>query len=286
MRRLGFGVMRLLFVLLIGGMLGAALVRMAPGLDSDEEQLDSRLSHASMQALMRPSDADGGLAHYYLRYLNKLLHGDLGYSKTLNEPVKQLLVERLPETARSVVEGLLLAWTLGLALAIASVLARNRAFKLFASTCAGIVLCMPAAMLALFFVLARAPGRLVIGLIVFPRVFHYAGNLLEQSFSRPHVLQARARGLSTIRVVLAHIVLPVLPQILAVVGISISMAFAAAIPVEVICDTPGIGQLAWKAAMGRDFNLLVNLTMVITAITLIANAGSGLLWMQQRVGAA
>src|SRR5437899_7909220 len=31
-----------------------------------------------------------------------------------------------------------------------------------------------------------------------------------------------------------------------------SMAFGAAIPIEVICDSPGIGKLAWQAALGRE----------------------------------
>jgi ABC-type dipeptide/oligopeptide/nickel transport system permease component len=54
------------------------------------------------------------------------------------------------------------------------------------------------------------------------------------------------------------------------------MAFAAAIPVEVVCDLPGIGQLAWKAALSRDLGLLVNLTMVVTVITLAANSAAEL----------
>jgi ABC-type dipeptide/oligopeptide/nickel transport system permease component len=51
------------------------------------------------------------------------------------------------------------------------------------------------------------------------------------------------------------------------------MALAASIPVEVLCDLPGIGQLAWKAALSRDLALLVDLTMLVTLVTLVANAG-------------
>ena len=65
-------------------------------------------------------------------------------------------------------------------------------------------------------------------------------------------------------------ILPVAgPQLLALAGVSVSLAFAATIPVEVLCDLPGIGQLAWKAALSRDLVLLVNLTMIVTLITLI-----------------
>jgi peptide/nickel transport system permease protein len=60
-------------------------------------------------------------------------------------------------------------------------------------------------------------------------------------------------------------------------GVSVSLALAAAIPVEVLCDLPGIGQLAWKAALGRDLCLLVDLTMIVTLLTLLANSASDLL---------
>ena len=75
------------------------------------------------------------------------------------------------------------------------------------------------------------------------------------------------------------------PQLLALAGVSVSLAFGAAIPVEVLCGLPGIGQLAWQAALARDLQLLISLTMIITVITLVANSASGLL-NKREVGAA
>ena len=43
---------------------------------------------------------------------------------------------------------------------------------------------------------------------------------------------------------------------------------------DALCDLPEIGQLAWKAALGRDVALLVNLTMIVTLVTLVANSAS------------
>jgi ABC-type dipeptide/oligopeptide/nickel transport system permease component len=40
----------------------------------------------------------------------------------------------------------------------------------------------------------------------------------------------------------------------------------------VLCDTPGVGQLAWKAALDRDLPLLVNITVLVTLMTLVVNA--------------
>jgi len=286
MRRLATHIARILAIMLLGGFLGATLVRLSPGFGVDEQELDSRLSHESIASLRQSNASDGHLGAFYFHYLNRLLHGDLGTSRTLQQPVRQLLAERFPETLESVGLGLALGWTLGLALAIATVMSRSWCVDLFSSLLAGILLCLPAAMMALLFVIARAPGRLVLGLIVFPKVFRYSRNLLERSANLPHVLTARAKGLGSLRVFLWHILPASGAQLLALGGVSVSIAFAAAIPVEVLCDLPGIGQLAWKAALGRDMELLVNLTMVITMVTLLANSASDLIRNPVHAGAA
>ena len=50
------------------------------------------------------------------------------------------------------------------------------------------------------------------------------------------------------------------------------MAFGAAIPIEALCDSPGVGQLAWQAALNRDLPLIMNLTLLVTIITVAANS--------------
>lgn len=61
---------------------------------------------------------DKPLPVQYFYYLNQLLHGDLGTSYTLNEPVSQLITERLAKTllltALSAILGLVLAIPLGM----------------------------------------------------------------------------------------------------------------------------------------------------------------------------
>jgi len=286
MRKLGKLGARLLLVLGLGGFLGATLVRLAPGFGVDEEELDSRLNQDSMQALRQSNAANGSLTGFYIHYLGRLAHGDLGESQALNEPVRQLLAERFPETLKSVGLGLALGWAAGLSLAMLAVMSRMGVVDLAASLLASVLLCIPAAALALLFVIAQAPGRLVLGLIVFPKIFHYARNLLAQSAALPHVLTARAKGLGSVRVLLGHILPVAAPQLLALAGVSVSLAFAAAIPVEVLCDLPGIGQLAWKAALGRDLALLVNLTMIVTLVTLVANSAAELAAQPLRGGHA
>jgi peptide/nickel transport system permease protein len=267
---------RITFTVILGGLLGATLVRVAPGFGVDEAELDSRLSSQSIAAL-RQNPAEGkSLASFYWVYVTRLLHGDLGTSRSLQRPVAELLKERAPETAKSVALGLLLGWTLGLALAVAVVMSRSWGLDLVASLVGGALLCLPAAVLAVLFLLTRVPSRLVLALIVFPNIFRYSRNLLLRSSTSPHVLSARAKGLGDFAVMFWHVLRPVAPQLLALAGVSVSVAFTAAIPVEALCDLPGLGQLAWKAALSRDLYLLVTLTMIIAVVTLVANSLSDL----------
>ena len=277
MRRLGKHVAIILVTVLLGGLLGATLIRFAPGYGVDEQELDARLSSGSIEALRHANVTGENVFVFYGHYLERMVHGDLGTSRTLQRPIAELLRERLPDTMKSVGLGVLLGWILGLALAIPVAMSRAWLVDTFASVIAGILLCIPVAVLALLFVLTRAPSRLVIPLIVFPKIFRYARNLLVRSAALPHVLTARAKGLGHVRVFLWHVLPTTGIQLLALAGVSVSLAFGAAIPVEVLCDVPRIGQLAWKAALGRDLYLLINLTMIVTVVTMAANSASDLL---------
>lgn len=270
MRRTLKHALKLLLTLLLGGLLAATLVRFAPGFGADEAQLDIRLNNQSIEALThQPRESLGA---FYLHYCQRLLHGDFGMSRTLQRPVAELVMERLPETIKFVGLGLILAWTLGLSLACLTVMARSSLLDIFAGVLCGTVLCIPAAALALLFVLERAPERLVLGVVVFPKIYAYSRSLLLRTLNQPYVLTARAKGLGNLPVLLSHVLWPAAPQLLAVAGVSTSLAFTAAIPVEALCDLPGVGQLAWKAALGRDLYLLVTLTVLVTVVTLVANS--------------
>jgi peptide/nickel transport system permease protein len=284
--RAGKHALRLLAVLLLGGVLGAALARYAPGFGAGEEDLDSRLSGESQAALRQERTGDENFAVYTAHWLMGLVRGDLGESRLWNAPVRQLLAERLPETAKSIAAGLALAGTLGLALAVLAVFSRGGAADLVPRAGMSLLLCTPAAVLALLVVVARAPARLAVGLIVLPKVYSYARSVLLRTGQMEHVLAARARGAGTARILLRHILPVTAPELCALAGISLSLAFAATVPVEALCDLPAIGQLAWKAAMERDRNLLVELTMLVTLLTVAANAAGDLAGRALRGGRA
>jgi peptide/nickel transport system permease protein len=267
---------RILLTVLLGGLLGATLVRLGPGFGVDERELDSRLSAESQQAIRIAAARDNNIAAFYFRYLAGLVHGDFGFSRSLNRPVSQLLAERLPLTMLSLGYGVLGGVSIGLALALLTVWWRAPGADILPAIASGLCLAAPAAVIALVFLWLApwigAASRWAIALVVFPHVYRYAKNQLVATAQSPHVVAAQAKGLSSWRVLWAHVFTPAAPQLAALAGISVSLAFGASIPIEVICDTPGIGQLAWRAALDRDLPLLVTITVLVALMTLLVNS--------------
>ena len=97
-------------IIVLGGFLSATLVRLAPGFDADERQLDPHLNAASVQALQAARQQDHNVWRFYFRYMNRAVHGDLGTSLALGQPVRTLLRDRAPLTLRLLTVGLALAW--------------------------------------------------------------------------------------------------------------------------------------------------------------------------------
>ena len=262
--------LRLAAVMLMASLSGAMLMRIAPGFSSDDQELNSGLSSQSIQAIRRAHLMDADIPHFYAGYIASLVRGDLGTSRSLNQPVKQLLRERLPITLANLAFALAVGWLLGLALAIAAQLWDSPILNFLANGLSGTFISTPAAALALVFLLLRWPPAFAAALLVFPKIYRYAQNLLQQSSEMPHVLTARAKGAGPWRVLAWHVAPIALPQMIALVGVSISIGVGVLLPIEVVSDVAGIGQLAWHAAQARDLPLLVNLTMVVTFVTVCA----------------
>jgi len=277
LRAIGRQLVTILLTALLGGLLGATLVRLAPGFGVQESDLNAQLTAETRQARHERDAEERNVLAYYTHYLGQLARGDFGYSRSLNRPVLELLRDRFPETLYSLAIGIGGGWLLGLALALPATWKRSPLYSTTASLITGVFLCIPSAILALLFLVVGSPGRLAIALIVFPKVFRFSRNLLIRTYAMPHVLTAKARGLSGLRILLWHVLPNIAAPMLALAGVTVSLALGAAIPVEVVCDYPGLGQLAWRAALARDVPVLVNLTLIIALITVAANSFSDLL---------
>src|SRR4051812_1142524 len=122
---------RIALMLLVGGFFAVTLIRYAPGFDSDEQMLDSRLSSQSVRALRAARAGEHNVVRFYAAYLAAAMHGDFGVSRTLNRPVGELVKERLPVTLKLIGVGLLAGWSLGLIFAVSAAMARFAAYDIF-----------------------------------------------------------------------------------------------------------------------------------------------------------
>jgi peptide/nickel transport system permease protein len=258
----------------LAAFLAAALVRVAPGFGMDERQLDGRLSQSSIRAIEEENAGNANLFRYFGQYFLGLCRGELGQSVSFNLPVRELLAERLGLTLRSAATGLACAWLAAIAAGLLLSLWRSRALELGASTLSGGLICLPAAVVGLLALYLGAGPGAAIGAILLPRILRYVRNVTGAAARRPHVLAARSRGVGGLALSLRHVWLPSAPELLALGGVSVNMALGATIPVEALCDVPGVGQMVWKAALARDLPVLVNVTILIAAITAAANLAS------------
>ena len=259
---------RFALLLVLASAMGAVLVRVAPGFSVDEREVAPGLSSESIEALQKARMEDANLLQFYFRYVAGLAHGDLGTSRSLNQPVRELLRDRVPVSVRNLAGGLLFAWFLGLALSFGTFIARWKPFSAVADAFGGAAISTPASVLALAFVLLRWPVFIAVGILVFPKIYRYTRNLLRDSMDLPHVFTARAKGAGPWRVLTWHVAPVASPQLIALLGASIAIGLGVLLPVEVISDTPGVGLLAWSAAQSRDLPLLVNLTLLVSIVTI------------------
>ena len=271
-RLLLWRLMSLICLGLGGALISATLVRFAPGYGVEERELDPRWSAQSIEALRQKQLPHEGLGSFYFHYLAALARGDFGKSDSLKRPVRELLRQRLPVTGNSVVRGLGVAWLAAGLLASLGLASRNWLYEASGTALSSLLLSLPSAVVAMLAVHLRTPVFCAISIVVFPRLYRYIRSLLVHSYDQPHVLAARARGLESGAIFWRHVLPVAAPPLLALFGVSFAIAFGAAIPIEALCDSPGMGQLAWHAALSRDLPLIVNVTLIVCLVMLAANS--------------
>lgn len=269
--RLASGFLTFVATVLIGGFAAAALVRYSPGFDIDD--WDPRRSQTTVAARRAQREVDNNLPRFYVRYLAHAARGEFGKSEAFNLPVSELLRDRARVSATLLIRGTLGGLVLGALLAWLSVWPRRLTLELSASATSGLLLAIPPAVLALFFFFREWPLWLAVALALLPRVFGTTRSILQDFYNAPALLAARARGLGSARLAITYVLGPAAPQLAALAGVAVVLAFGSLIPIEGLCDVPGIGQLALKGALARDLPLLSALGLIITSLV------AGVQWM-------
>lgn len=276
-RRLVASLLSLVIIVLLGGFAAAALVRYSPGFSSIPEDLNPAISPETLRALHARYEDDNPLPVFYARYLAGTLHGGFGTSTSLNQPVADLLRRRAPVTLKLLATGTAGGILLAALLAWLAVWTRIAILETTAASLSGLFLALPPAVLALAFFFCEAPLALAIALALFPRLFGTLRTLLDDAYRSPVLLAARARGIGAATIASRYVLGSAAPQLFALSGVALVLAFGADIPVEAICGIPGIGALALQAATGRDMPLLCALALIITFFVTLVHTGGELL---------
>lgn len=272
--RLATNLITFFAVVLAGGFIAAALVRYSPGFDSIPEDLNPQINPATLRALHEQHDRANSLPVFYARYLAGAIRGDLGTSQNLNQPVAELLRRRAPVTLRLIIWGTAAGWVMATLLAWMAVWTRRVLLKATAFSISGLLLAIPPAVLGLAFFFDEAPLSLAVALALVPRLFGTLRAMLDDCYTSPALLAARARGVTARAIAMRYVLQTGAPQLIALMGVALVLAFGAAIPIEALCGVPGIGALTLQAALARDMPLLCGLALAITVfVTFIHAAG-------------
>ena len=261
-------------VILVLGFIGAAcLVRFSPGFEMDMREADPRLSEESLRALREERLRDSALVPFAVRYARGVFSGDLGRSLSTNAPVAELVAERAPVTLRLIAIGSAMAGLAGLAAAILKRVVRPAAVLTTGS--AALLLAAPAGVVALLAVFAGVPAEAALAAVVAPSIYVYCDRLIAQQENATSTLAAYGLGIGRVRVFIVH-VLPVLAAELGgLMGLAFVTAASASIPIEAVSSTPGLGQLAWRAALDRDMPVVAVVSVLMAVATRVSAAAAG-----------
>jgi peptide/nickel transport system permease protein len=105
--------------------------------------------------------------------------------------------------------------------------------------------------------------------------------------SMPFVAIARAKGLSSTRVTLHHVLRNALIPVLTLLGLSLPTLFSGAVFIEAIFAWPGVGRILVEAVLARDYPVVMAATAVSAILVVLGNLLAELLvgWADPRVRA-
>ena len=254
----------------------SVLMYAAPGYFADTREMDAMHSAGARADLESMRRQQSSVSLLLRSEANGWLRGDLGRSRQYDIPVSGLLRERALCSGKLLLSGIAMGWCAALLLAIPLSMARHAGLDLAASLGTALLLAVPVGALAtVCLVLDAGSPALVLGVLIGTRDFKLVHRVLRTLWGAPHLLYARAQGFSVARLLCAHVVPSAGRDVLSIGVTSFTLALSALVPVEVVFDRPGLGQLAWSAAMNRDLPVLVGVTALVAVCVGVAGALAG-----------
>ncbi|MDZ4735991.1 MAG: ABC transporter permease [Rhodospirillaceae bacterium] len=251
------------------------------------------------EALRAQLGLDKPMLVQYAIWVWNLLHGDLGQSLMLRQPVAEVLLDKIGNslilTGASLLIVIPVSFILGTTAARRFRTATDRSIVFFAMLLAslpvfwlGIVLLYLLGVNIKWFPMSGMynmanPGGFpdLIHHLVLPAVTTAATSVaivtrvtrgaLIDTLGQPYILSARARGLSDFRVTYRHGVRNVMPTFANMCGLQIGYLFGGAIFTEIIFNWPGIGLLLYNAILQRDVPMVQGCILAIAVVFVLAN---------------
>lgn len=259
---------------------------------------------AAVAELRERLGLDLPLMTQYGSFLAGLLRGDLGSSLVDDYPVAQEIALRLPRTLELILAGTVLAVVFGMPAGTWAALHRGGTFDRISSGIAAFLLALPVFVVGTLLVLvfaqmlrimpaggyvpfAQSPGQhlllltlpaIAIGKGLAAVVFRMTRASVLDALSKDFVRTARAKGLSPRRILVHHVVRNALTPVLTVLALHMGSLLGGTVLVEYVFNWPGLSTPLLRAVEARDYPMVVGIVLVISALFLLINLLTDLLY--------
>ena len=217
--------------------------------------------------------------------------GDLGYSMANNQPVFDMILDRLPNTLELTVFGVLLAIVLGVTSGIFAALYRGSIFDMMILSLNTLLMSMPSFFLGLVLIIVFGVQLKlipVIGLNLAPEQ-HFAGLIgpvitvglgsaasiarttrtsMLKILGNDFIKVCKSKGIAKSAIIIKHALRNALTPIITVVGGTFAAYLGGAVVTETVFARPGIGKLLVDAINARDYTVIQG-TAVFLAVFMI-----------------
>ncbi|WP_044412110.1 nickel ABC transporter permease [Thiomicrospira microaerophila] len=292
----------LLFVTWVVSSLVFLLIHLVPG-DPVSVMLGDWASPADEQALRQQLGLDKPLWQQYVIYFSGLLQFDFGQSLFFQQPVSELLLERLPMTAYLAVMAMLIAVLIAFPLGMWAALRAGQWPDYTAMTVALVGVSIPnfwlGPMLILLFSISLAwlpvsgadqpwawvLPALTLGTALAAILARMLRASLLEIFHEDYIRTAKAKGLNKTRVYGVHALRNALLPVVTIMGLQLGTLLGGAVITEVVFDWPGLGQLLVDSIQRRDYPVVQGCILIISVIYISVNALTELVyaWLDPRI---
>jgi peptide/nickel transport system permease protein len=234
----------------------------------------------------------------YLRYVNQLLHGNLGYSNKLDQSVASLFRQRWARSLYLSGMSLLLAILIAIPLGIYQAVRRNTLGDNVATTLAFVTYAMPdfvlyviaIQVLALTFpifsyeasqstsVLAVALDWramtlpiVCLALLIVAGYSRYMRSSAMDTLAQDYIKAARAKGLPERLVLMRHLLRNACLPMATLIGLSIPYLLAGNLICEYVFNYQGLGLLFYNSLGSEDYPVLLAYTLIGAVLTVVGN---------------